>query len=99
MVKLKNESMQCFTLSSLADKIKLDDKSDVPNEVNLRKINDYLEKDQKSMLFFYFSFKCMKVHCNLNNPQEKKLYQILMCDCNRLLFEEKNIEYQIFESF
>ena len=62
--------MFCFTIDCQADKIKLGDKSDVPNEINLRNINDYLEKDMKSMLFFYFCFKCMKVHCSLDNHLE-----------------------------
>ena len=27
------------------------------------------------------------------------MYKILMCDCNRLLLEEKNVEYQYFNCF
>ena len=44
--------------------------SDVLDDVKLVKINDYLEKDVKIMLFFYFCLKCMKVHGSLDNPLE-----------------------------
>ena len=44
--------------------------SDVLDDIKLVKINDYLEKDVKIMLFFYFCLKCMKIHCSLDDPLE-----------------------------
>ena len=44
--------------------------SDVPDNFKLVQINDYLEKDVKSMLFSYLCFKCMKIYCSFDNPLE-----------------------------
>ena len=59
-----------FHTNCLADKIKLGAMSNVPDNFKLVQINDYLEKDVKSMLFSYFCFKCMKINCSLDNPLE-----------------------------
>ena len=59
-----------FHTNCLADKIKLGAMSNVPDNFKLVQINDYLEKDVKSMLFSYFCFKCMKIYCSLDNPLE-----------------------------
>ena len=63
-----NCKMFFFTLNCLADKIELGAISDVPDDVQLVKNNDYLEKDVKSMLSFYFCFKYTKAHCSVDNP-------------------------------
>ena len=39
----------------------------VPKDVQLIEINKYLEKLQNEP-FFYFCYKCIKIHCSLDNP-------------------------------
>ena len=44
-----NFKTRCFTLNFLADKIKVASVLDVPSDVQLKKIDDYLKSDIKSM--------------------------------------------------
>ena len=67
-VQIVNFKTRCFTLNFIAGKIKVPSSLDVPNNVWLKKIDEYLESDIKSMLFFYFCFKCVKICCSLDNP-------------------------------
>ena len=55
------------------DKNKIFDLSEVPGSVELKTIDDYLKKDIKIMLFFYFCRNCIKIACSLDNPDEFQL--------------------------
>ena len=57
----------CFNLNFAAEKIKMSI-LDVPDSLPLKTIENYLKKDIKSILFFYFCRFCFKVHCSLEHP-------------------------------
>ena len=74
-VRYNNCKTRCFTLNLIVEKIKIASLLDVPSEVQLKKINEYLENDIKSM-FFYFCFNCVKMSCSLDNPN---IYYEIKC--------------------
>lgn len=64
----------------------------VPDTVQLKTIDEYLEKDFKSMLFFHFCKNCMNVVCSLDNPAESDLLRGKKVWGNLFfLLESKNI--------
>ena len=65
-----NCKTRCFTLNFVADKIKIVDLFEIPNDIKVNTIKEYLENDIKTTLFFYFCYKCMRVRCGLDNPKE-----------------------------
>ena len=68
--RCNNCKTRCFTLNFIADKIKIFSLLDVPSDVHLKKIDDYLENDIKSMISFNFCYNCIKVYCSLDDPKE-----------------------------
>ena len=80
-----------FTLNLNAEKIKVVSFSEVPSYVQLKKIVDYLEKDIKSLLFFYFYYKSMKVHCSFDNPNECHKIRGEIFLINFLFRQRKNV--------
>ena len=58
----------CFNLNFLVDKIEVERYSDIPSDIEMVPIEQYL-MNMKSMLFFYFCRGCYKVQCSLDNPK------------------------------
>ena len=65
-----NNIITRFTLNFIADKIKIFSLLDTPSDVQLKKIEDCLENDIKSIISFNFCYNCIKVYCSLENPKE-----------------------------
>ena len=58
----------CFNLNLLEDKIKVGRYIDIPSDIEMVMIEQYL-MNMKSMLFFYFCRGCYKVQCSFDNPK------------------------------
>ena len=58
----------CCNLNFLADKINVGRYIDIPSDIEMVPIEQYL-MNKKSMLFFYFCRGCYKVPCSLDNPK------------------------------
>ena len=58
----------CFNFNFLVDKIKIARYIDVPANIEILPIAQYLA-DTKSMLFFYFCREYFKVQCSLDSPE------------------------------
>ena len=81
----------CFSLNLTVEKIKVGAFTQVPSYVQRKKIVDYLEKNVKSMLFFYFYLKCMKEHCSFDNPKEYHEIKGRIFLINLLFMRRKNV--------
>ena len=73
-----NYKTKSFNLNFIADKIRVLPET-VPSTVEIKTIEEYLERDIKSTLFFHFYKNFIKVVCSLENPAEMNLLKVKMC--------------------
>ena len=65
-----NCKTKCFTLNFAVNKLKLMSEW-VPENINLKPINEYLKKDVDSMIFWHYCQNCFKIVFSLDNFDEK----------------------------
>ena len=66
--RCNNCKVICYNLNFLADKIKVGKYINIPSDIVMVLIEQYL-MNMKNMLFFNFCRGCYKVQCSLDNPK------------------------------